>query len=56
MGWLILAHLFAAILGLIGLGRRPENDKDLEILILRHQLNIVARKHKNLSSPTAQKN
>ena len=44
MGWFILAQLFAALLGLIGLGRRPENDKDLEILILRHQLNIVARK------------
>ena len=52
MGWFSLAHLFAAILGLIGLGRRPENDKDLEIPILRHQLNIVARKQNKPLKPT----
>ncbi len=51
MGWFILAHLFAALLGFIGLGRRPENDKDLEILILRHQLNIVARKQNKPLKP-----
>jgi transposase InsO family protein len=36
----------------IGLGRRAELDKDLEILILRHQLNIVARKKRKLIKPS----
>jgi hypothetical protein len=36
MGWFILAHLFSTLLAFISLGRRPENDKNLEILILRH--------------------
>ena len=52
MGWFILAHLFAAFLGLIGIGRRSTADKDLEILILRHQLNIVARKQHKPIKPT----
>jgi hypothetical protein len=47
MGWFILAHLLTALLGLIGLGRRSENEKDLEILILRHQLNIETHKQQN---------
>ncbi len=51
MGWFILAQLFAALLGFSGLGRRPENDKDLEILILRHQLNSVARKQNQPLKP-----
>lgn len=52
MGWFILAHLFSTILACLGLGRRSEYDKDLEILILRHQLNIVARKQHELIKPT----
>ena len=52
MGWFILAHLYAALLGFIGLGRRAELDKDLEILILRHQLNTVARKQRKLIKPS----
>jgi transposase InsO family protein len=51
MGWFIFAHFFAALLGLIGLTRRSDNDKDLEILILRHQLNIVARKQNKPLKP-----
>ena len=52
MGWFILARIFAALLGLIGLGRKSPADKDLEILILRHQLNIVARKQQKPIKPT----
>ena len=51
MGWFFLVHLFAALLGLIGLGRRSTADKDLEIMTLRHQLNIVARKHNKPLKP-----
>ena len=51
MGWFILAHLFAALLGLLGFGRKSTADKDLEILILRHQLNIVARKQRKSIKP-----
>lgn len=34
MGWFSLAHLYAALLGLIGVGRRVELDKELEITIV----------------------
>jgi transposase InsO family protein len=52
MGWFILAHIFSTFLAFIGLGRISESDQDLEILILRHQLNIVARKQQKPIKPT----
>ncbi len=52
MGWFILAHIFSTLLALIGLGHRSETDKDLEILILHHQLNILARKQQKPIKPT----
>ena len=52
MAWFILAHFFGALLGLLGLSRRSAADKDLEILILRHQLNIVARKQQKPIKPS----
>ena len=52
MGWFILAHFFSTMLAFIGLGRGSDADKDLEILILRHQLNIVARKQQKPIKPT----
>ena len=52
MGWFILAHFFSTILAFSGLGRGSAADKDLEILILRHQLNIVARKQQKSIKPT----
>jgi hypothetical protein len=56
MGWFILTHLFSTLLAFISLGCRSENDKDLEILILCHQLNIVAHKqNKPLQSTRAEK-
>ncbi len=52
MGWFILTYLFSTLLTLIDLTRRSAADKDLEILILRHQLNIVARKQQKPIKPT----
>ena len=44
MGWFILTHIFSTLLSFVGLGRLSEQDKDLEILLLRHQLSILQRK------------
>ena len=44
MGWFILAHFFSTMMAFIGPGCGSKTDNDLDILILRHQLNIVARK------------
>ena len=46
MPWSALAHLFTVLLALIGSRRRSDQEKDLEILILPHQLNILVRKQK----------
>jgi hypothetical protein len=52
MGWFILTHIFSTLLAFIGLGCNSTADKDLEILILRHQLNIVACKLRKPIKPT----
>ncbi len=44
MLFLLLAQAFSLLLDLIWLGRRAEQDKDLEILLLRQQLRILQRK------------
>ena len=46
MVWSALAPLFTVLLALMGSRRRSDQEKDLEILILQHQLNILARKQK----------
>ena len=38
MIWLAISHIFSVILELVHIGRLSEKDKDLEILVLRHQL------------------
>ena len=43
MVWLALSHIFSIILELIHIGRLSEKDKDLEIMILRHQLDVMTR-------------
>jgi hypothetical protein len=45
MGWFILAHIFSTILSLIQVRRLSDKDKDLEIVILRHQLAVMTRLH-----------
>jgi putative transposase len=51
MGWIILAQLFSTLISMVRLGRMSDNEKDLEILILRHQLDILERKQKRLVRP-----
>lgn len=51
MGWFILAHLFSTILALLKVIRLSESDKDLEIVILRHQLAVMTRLHKRPVKP-----
>ena len=45
MGWFILKHIFSTILSIINTTRLSNQEKDLEILILRQQLSILQRKH-----------
>jgi hypothetical protein len=47
MVWSALAHLFTVLVALMNSRRRSAQDKDLEILILQHQLNLLVRKQKN---------
>jgi len=43
MVWFIVGHLFATLLAWVQIGRLPEQEKDLEILLLRQPLDIVER-------------
>ena len=44
MGWFILKHIFATIFSFINIRRLSDQEKDLEILVLRQQLSIIQRK------------
>jgi putative transposase len=44
MGWFVLCYLFSTLLSLVSIGRLSQQEKDLEILLLRHQLAILERK------------
>lgn len=52
MIWFIIAHIFSTLIEFISIGRLSEREKDLEILILRHQLNILERKQKTPIKPS----
>jgi hypothetical protein len=39
----VFAHLFSALLDLLGLFARSAHEKDLEIVLLRHQLRLLQR-------------
>ena len=43
MAWFILSQMFSTLLTLLRLGHTSDKEKDLEILILRQQLNILQR-------------
>ena len=44
MGWFILSYLFSTLILLVSIGRLSQQEKDLEILLLRHQLSTLERK------------
>ena len=51
MAWFILNHIFSTILSIINMTRLSNQEKDLEILILRQQLSILQRKHNSPIKP-----
>jgi len=56
MSWFILMNIFSVLLAFIRIGRLSDHEKDLEILILRQQLNILQRKyHKPINPNRADK-
>mgnify|MGYP003980252315 FL=1 len=52
MIWFILRHLFSSLLSIFSISRLSDPEKDLEILVLRHQLAILQRKLKHPIKPT----
>ena len=56
MGWFILVQLFSTLISMARLCRMSDSEKDLEILILRHQLDILERKQKRLVRPNRAEN
>jgi hypothetical protein len=44
MGWFILSQVLTILISIVRIGRMSEQEKDLEILILRQQLAILQRK------------
>ena len=49
MGWFILAQVLTILISIVRIGRLSEQEKDLEILILRQQLAILQRKQEKLA-------
>src|SRR5579864_8775954 len=43
MMWFVIMQILSTILECLWLGRKTDREKDLEILLLRHQLDIVTR-------------
>ena len=51
MGWFILAQAFSIWITIVRIGRLSEQEKDLEILVLRQQLAIMQRKQEKPVKP-----
>jgi len=51
MGWYILAQVLTILISIVRIGRMPEQEKDLEILILGQQLAILQRKQEKPVKP-----
>lgn len=51
MLWSFIGNIFSVLLSLVHLSRLPENDKDLEIILLRHQLDVLVRIQKQPIRP-----
>ncbi len=43
MGWFILKHIFSSLFDIVNVGRLSDQEKDLEIMLLRQQLSILQR-------------
>ncbi len=43
MCWFVLAHLVTFLVDLVTLRWRPDGDKDLQILLLQHQVRLLQR-------------
>lgn len=52
MLWYVIAFTFSTMLELVAIGRLSDREKDLEILILRHQLDILERKRTKPIKPS----
>jgi hypothetical protein len=52
MGWFILTQILSTLIQLIGIGRQSDQEKDLEIMILRYQLDMAERKLLSSLRPT----
>ncbi len=52
MLWTILAQLYTTLLELLRLSRLSTDEKDLEILVLRQQLDVMKRKHNQVIRPS----
>jgi AMMECR1 domain-containing protein len=51
MGWFILAQIFTIWITIVRIGRLSEQEKDLEIVVLRRQLAILQRKQEKPAKP-----
>jgi hypothetical protein len=51
MSWFILAQTFSILITIVRIGRLSEQEKDLEILVLRQQLAILQRKQEKPVKP-----
>ena len=51
MIWFVIGHIFSTIISLMRISRLSENDKDIVILILRHQLDVMVRKQNHPVRP-----
>ncbi len=52
MIWYILAQLYSTLIELLRLSRISADEKDLEILILRQQLDVMKRKNNQVVRPS----
>jgi len=52
MGWFIQTQIFSTLIQLIWIGRQSDQEKDLEIMILRYQLDMAQRKLQSSLRPT----
>jgi len=50
--WLILARIFSVLIHFLQLKKQSSIEKDLEILLLRHQLHILQKNMGKLSDQT----